>query len=153
MEELKRKRPDRALALKRRKILQEHVIKATLSGVLKDQKVKDEIDSLVIYLSQLQNKATIFINRLLLHCVAENIDLPDLKDQNFYRQCLLVGMEGSTCKFPPLLTQVWNDNFHDFPNPTFKKYCTYAVNYVALKMKTSLINSLWVPFFKRQGYS
>ena len=81
-----------------------------------------------------------------------NIDLPDMTKQNFYRQCLLVGMEGSTCKFPPLMTQVWNNHFFEFPNPTFKSYSTYAVNYVATKLKTNMLNSLWVPFFKRQGY-
>ena len=35
-DELKRKRPDRALALKRQKLLNNHVIKATVSGVSKE---------------------------------------------------------------------------------------------------------------------
>ena len=55
-DDLKRKRPDRALALKRQKLLNNHVIKATLSGVVSNQTLKNEIESLVIYASKLHKK-------------------------------------------------------------------------------------------------
>ena len=33
-----------------------------------------------------------------------------------------------------------------------KRFSSSAVNYVSKTMKTNMLNSLWMPFFKRQGY-
>ena len=118
MESNKRKRPDRTLSLKKRKLLHEHVVKASLNGILNEELVRKEIDDLVIYLSKLHNKGCLVINRLLLHCICNDVELPDLKDQNFYRQCLLVGMEGSTCKFLPIINELWNNVFKKKLFPT-----------------------------------
>ena len=103
-----------------------------------------ELDNLVVYVSKLKNRRSLVLNRLLLHCINNNVALPDLKDQFFYRQCMTVGLEGASTRKPFLaLQEVWSEVFETtFPKIQFEKGSGAAINYASKELKTGVLNSL-----------
>ena len=150
------KRPDRHLAMQRRKLLNERVVKVSLPGILVNNhskvEVRRHIDNLVCYTSKVTNLGSIVLNRMLLHCLNNDVDLPDLNSQTLFRQCMLIGVEDSKCNWLPVIQEVWAESFGSFQKIPHLKYSSTAVEYAAISLKTTLKNSLCVPFHKRQGY-
>ena len=147
-------RDDRVSFIKRRKLLKEHVVKVSLPGILQTntESFREEIDNLVVYISKIKNRGSLVLNRFLLHCFDNNLELPDFTEQNFYRKALLFNEEDITNSSFQTLKDVWVDGFSNFPKIKKLERASLAVNYAAKELKTSVLNSLVVPFFKRQQY-
>ena len=90
------KRPDRVQARKIRKTLDETVVKVSLPGLLVAQDattaaLRAELETLVETISKSTNKASLVLNRFLIHRLSKGENLPDLTKQTFYSHCLNIG--------------------------------------------------------------
>ena len=95
MSDATRKRPDRSDAAKRRKTLDETVVKVSLPGILVAHDGRDafreELERLVENVSKSVNKGSLLLNRFLLKRLEANETLPDLSSLTLYVQCLNIG--------------------------------------------------------------
>ena len=103
----------------------------------------------VLNVSKATNKASLVVNRVLLHCLNNKLPLPDLTDQTFFEHCLKVG-EANLGESYPIVKTVWKKYFSDYPSiPKFpgdsNVYGKAAKTYM-----TNLKNSLTVVFQRRQ---
>ena len=145
----KRKRLDVTERRFSRKSNRELVVKASLSGKLIEKRLLPEIDKWVSTVSKAINKASLLFNRTLMHCLENNIDLPDLSDQTLYLQCVNIGL-GRLNKPNPLLQNVWDTHFSEFPPIEKNKGDTQAYVYASKNYMTVFKNSLLFTFESRQ---
>lgn len=76
-----------------------YVLKKSLPGSLKEPYVMNELNKWVLTVSQAINKGSLLFNRMLLHCLENNIDLPDLKNDTIYNRC--INCDGKTYNINP----------------------------------------------------
>lgn len=103
-----RKRPDVVQRIKNRKGKEERVVKCSLSKKLIENSLMEEIEKWVHVTSKVTNKGSLVFNRLLLHCLNNGLELPDLTDQTLYVQCFNIGV-GKTIKNIDILNDVNSD--------------------------------------------
>ena len=144
-----RKRLDVTERYLSRKSNRELVVKASLSGKLVEKRLLPEIDKWVSTVSKAINKASLLFNRMLLHCLENNIDLPNLSDQTLYVQCVNIGL-GKLVKPNPLLHNVWDTHFSEFPPIEKNKGDLTAYTYASKNYMTVFKNSLLFTFESRQ---
>jgi hypothetical protein len=116
---------------------------------LKDRKGMPELQKWVYTISKVTNKGSLVFNRLLLHCLNNNIPLPDLTDQTLYLQCFNIGV-GKLYKANPLLEQVWNTYFKSLPVIEKCRGDTQAYVYASKQYMTNFKNTLVFAFEGRQ---
>jgi len=143
------KRPDVVQRLKDRKGKRELVVKCSLPGRLIEKQLMPELQKWVSTVSKVTNKGSLVFNRLLLHCLNNNIPLPDLSDQTLYLQCFNIGV-GKLYKANPLLEQVWKAYFKNFPTLEKCRGDTQAYVYASKQYMTNFKNSLVFAFEGRQ---
>jgi hypothetical protein len=146
---IKRKRPDRSEALKSRKSLQETVIKVALSGHLKDIRLYPTIQKWVSIASQTMNRGSLVFNRLLLYCLENQIQLPDLNDQTLYNQCFKVGVRTLKKNTGPI-QHVWDTYFSAFPTHETMTGDGQMYTYTSKAYMTNFRNSIKFTFEVRQ---
>nr|QBK85705.1 MAG: putative transposase DNA-binding domain protein [Marseillevirus LCMAC101] len=147
-----RKRPDVVERIKARKGKQETVIKCCLSNRLIEKSLTNEIQKWVLTTSKVTNKGSLVFNRLLLHCLNNNIELPNLSDQTLYLQCFNIGV-GRINKKIKVLTDVWESYFSGFPEIQKNRGDIQTYVYASKKYMTNFKNSLIYTFKNRQkGY-
>ena len=126
--------------------MKEQVIKCSLKKRLKWGVLEPEIQRLVINVSKATNRGSLIFNRLLLHCLEHNIELPNLNNSNLYLQCFQIGI-GSRGKKIESLQTVYDMYFKDFPeieNIAGHSQCfTYASNKYFTNFKNYLKGTLW----------
>lgn len=144
-----RKRPDVVQLLKDRKGKQERVVKCSLQKALKDKQLMPEIQKWVRTVSKVTNKGSLVFNRLLIHCLQNNVPLPDLQDQTLYLQCFNIGI-GQVRKSIEPLVEVWKKSFSGFPTIEKSRGDTQAYVYASKQYMTNFKNSLIYPFENRQ---
>ena len=93
----------------------EQTIKCNLSGRLlgkpeEKEKILMSILDLVSSVSKMAHKASIVFNRMLLHCLNNDIDLPDLTEKTLYNQCFNIGV-GNPLRIIPQLAETWGKYF------------------------------------------
>jgi len=149
MDDVKKTRPDVKERLQNRKTQKETVIKCSLNKVLKKKELLGEIHERVLEVSKATNRGSLVFNRLLLHCLKNDIQLPDLEDQTFFVQCLNIGL-GRLNKPNPLLKEIWSKYFEGFPVNDRCIGNTQAIVYASKKYMTNFKNFLIYPFERRQ---
>ena len=148
---MNKKRLDVKERLQKRKTQKETVIKCSLNKILKKRELLGEIHERILEVSKATNRGSLVFNRLILHCLKNNIPLPDIEDQTLYFQCFNIGL-GRLNKFNPLLKEVWNENFMNFPISSRCSGNTQAIVYASKKYMTNFKNSLVYPFDRRQKF-
>ena len=155
MSDAKRKRPDRAEAAKRRKALDETVVKVSLPGILTTHDGRDafreEVERLVENVSKSVNKGSLLLNRFLLKRLEAHETIPDLSSLTLYVQCLNIG-SGRLNKPTEGLQTAWDAHFSNFPNIEKLAGNTQALTYAARTFQTNFLNSLVCAFDIRQKY-
>lgn len=145
------KRQDVADRFKNKKGKREKVVKCSLQNRLIEKSLLPEIEKWVLTVSKITNKGSLVFNRLLLHCLNNGIELPNLSDLTLYLQCLNIG-SGVILKRNPPLEEVWNNYFTEYPSIPKIKGDIQAYTYAAKTYQTNFINSLKFTFEKRQKY-
>lgn len=143
------KRPDVVERLKARKGKEERVVKCALSKRLIEKSLIDEIQKWVHITSKVTNKGSLVFNRLLLHCLNNNIDLPDLSNKTLYYQCFNVGIGKARKDIKPV-NEVWEKFFSNFPEIKRNTGDTQAYVYASKQYMTNFKNSLIFTFKNRQ---
>ena len=146
-----RKRPDVVQRLKDRKGKQERVVKCSLQKVLTEKHLMPEIQKWVVTTSKITQKGSLVFNKLLLHCLNRDLNLPDLTDQTLYLQCFNVG-SGRLNKSIPSVKDVWGSYFKDFPKIEKNKGDTQAYVYSSKQYMTNFKTSLVYTFEGRQKH-
>jgi hypothetical protein len=152
-EKVKKKRTDRTEALNNRNDMKETVIKKSLPGTLKVERMYPVISRWVSESSQTMNRGSLVFNRFLLHCLTNGLELPDFNSdssiQTFFIHCFKVGVRTVENIH---ISEVWESHFKNCNFPTHKHwtgdgqmYC-----YVAKAYKTMFDNSLKFTFESRQ---
>ena len=151
----KRKRPDRAVASKLRKLLDETVVKVSLPGLLVSRDgagaFRAELETFVENISKSVNKASILLNRFLISRLSQGASLPDLTNLTFYNHCINIG-SGRCAKPADGLQETWDECFASFPKIEKLDGNMQALVYAAKTFKTNFLNSLWCTFEVRQKY-
>ena len=120
-----------------------------MQSILKEKKLLPEIQNWVYSVSQAFHKGSLVFNVFLLHCLKNDIPLPDLCDRKLYEHCILIG-ESSPPTINDDLKYVWQTYFKNFPrNPQLYR-SHQAYNLAAGTYKTNFLNSLVTPFRGRQ---
>ena len=153
-------RPDRAQALKKRRVEKHSVVKCSLPGLLIGhddalKRFRALVDDMVENVSRRVDKASLLLNRYLIDRLSQNKPLPNLGKDNqaFYAHLLNIGI--GNCRNPADgLEDVWNACFVEkgFPKIDKLEGITNAVLYAARTYRTSFLNSLWCAFDVRQKY-
>ena len=155
MSDATRKRPDRSDAAKRRKTLDETVVKVSLPGILVAHDGRDafreELERLVENVSKSVNKGSLLLNRFLLKRLEANETLPDLSSLTLYVQCLNIG-SGRLNKPTEGLQTAWDAHFSNFPKIEKLAGNAQALTYAARTFQTNFLNSLVCAFDTRQKY-
>ena len=155
MSDAKRKRPDRADRAKRRKYLDETVVKVSLPGILVAHGGRDafreEVERFVENVSKSVNKGSLLLNRFLLKRLEANETLPDLSKESFYFQCCNIG-SGRLNNPTEGLQSAWDAHFSNFPKIDKVAGNTQALKIAGDKLKINFLNSLVCPFDTRQKY-
>lgn len=155
MSDTTRKRPDRSDAAKRRKTLDETVVKVSLPGILVahdgQDAFREELERLVENISKSVNKGSLLLNRFLLKRLEANETLPDLSSLTLYVQCLNIG-SGRLNKPTEGLQTAWDAHFSNFPKIEKLAGNAQALTYAARTFQTNFINSLVSAFDTRQKY-
>ena len=132
-----------------------HVIKCSLAGLLflddGTNAFRAELEKFVENVSKSVNKGSLLLNRFLIRKLSNGGTLPNLKNQTLYFQCLDIG-SGRCYKPIDGLQEVWDECFGNFPNIEKLPGNGQALNYAAKTFQTNFLNSLWCPFYVRQGY-
>lgn len=149
---MKRKRPDRAEALASRRDSRETVVKASLPGRLKDPTFYPVLLKWVDYASKTMHRGSLVFNRMLLHCLEKNLELPDLNQQSLYIHCFKVGLRNNFQVTTGPVLEVWNSYFAGFPVGDPITGDSQMFNYTARNYATMFKNSLQYCFEKRQKY-
>jgi hypothetical protein len=148
------KRPDRAQRLQERKNLENSVIKCSLAGRLSanvrhwtpDARavMVQLLDEQVESLSQMIVRGSMVANEVLLTCLRENVPLPDLSNNNFFRHCV-VGKSNN-----PVVNRVLQTHFANHPEITRVKGDWAAVNIMTNRYAVNAQNSFIHAFLNRQ---
>jgi len=126
-------------------------IKCCLQKYLICKDLAPFLDHLVHTYSQIFRRGSLILNACLLNSIPNIHDIPNLNDQLFYLKCLVTGLE--LCKpkrdFPQLtsLMETYNNYFYHIPRMTGD---SDLLNYLARKLKTSMLNHLKDHFFSKQ---
>jgi hypothetical protein len=146
-----RHREDVRERLLNRKRTNEVVVKCCLSSRILNAEVKEEIQNRVLQTSKIVHRGSLLFNRLLLHCLQTNSELPPLDDQTFFRQCFTMGIElaKTRSKFPPL-QDLYSTAFHSFPRPERCSGDSNTLVYAAKKYMTNFHTMLITTFETRQ---
>jgi len=132
----------------------ESVIKCSLPGRVRDQRLLDSIQDWVLVISHIVNKGSLVFNRMLLHCLDNNIPLPTLNDgpnATLYYRCMNDGKEIKSKEATPQVANTIQTYFKTFPSfPSKPAGSWQAINYAAASYKTNFITSLHTNFQKRQ---
>jgi hypothetical protein len=147
----KRSRKDRSQSFAKKKSMKEVVVKCSLPGTLKDQRIYPIIEKWMLSSSKAMYRGSLVFNRLLLYCLDNKKEIPNLdkdKNQSFYIHCFKVGSRNN--RIDPLVKEVWDSFFASFPvdAPVNGDSQTYA--YIAKNYAVSFMNSLQFCFEKRQ---
>ena len=176
----KPKRPDVAERMKARKSKVETVVKTALLGRLGcelDETTRlclyDEINQWVFSTSKVTHRLSLMFNRLLLHLLSNDLELPEFKDALF-TGLALAGIkcgqqqeeEGESINkkkpskpkqskqtFSTLIEDFQKNEFgkQHFPHISRQRGDCQAITIAALRYKTNFLNSLFVPFYQRQS--
>ena len=117
------------------------VIKCCLNKVLKKKELLGDICDRVLEVSKATNRGSLVFNRLILHCLKNDIHLPNLEDQTLFVQCFNIGL-GRLNKPNPLLKGIWSKYFTNFPVSDRCSGNTQAIVYASKKYMTNFKNSL-----------
>ena len=153
------KRPDLVTKGKQKKGTVEKVIKKSLIGSLKKKQLYDTISKWVSNASKTMNRGSLLFNRFLIHCLSNNLELPDFSlipsedssTQNFFNHCFKTGKTGikkSKSKFE--IQTVWNQYFKSFPSLTTETGDSRTITWIAKNYSTVFNNSLEFNFESRQ---
>ena len=128
----------------------ERVIKCGLQETLINEAIIEDIDNLISVTSKLINKCGLVLDRLILYCFSEDIDLPDFTNDNLYLQCATIG----TTKLKKPITfigKVW-EFFEQagYPLPDRVVGDRNSLAYGCITYKTNFLNSVWTNFHHRQ---
>ena len=144
----KRQRPDRAIALKSRNDFKESVVKVSFQKILREKKIFPYIENIVNIISKCTVKASLVLNRIIIHCFEKKIELPNF-DENFFIHLFAVGV--TTCS-TKIINDVWNSYFKSYPKIEKIEGLHQYFCYAAKKYKTNFFNSLFMTFNRRQFY-
>ena len=130
----------------------EYVVKTSLPGKIKESSIACELDKWVLQVSKITNKGSLVLNRTLIHCLNNNVQLPDLTDQTFYTQCMTVGInKRKFTKVNKALDDTWNLVFDkSFPSIDRIDGDGQAISYASKTYATNFKNSLIYNFDSRQ---
>jgi hypothetical protein len=153
------KRPDLSTKGKQKKGTVERVIKKSLIGTLKKKRLYPVISDWVSNASKTMNRGSLLFNRFLIHCLSNNLELPDFSlepmedttTQNFFNHCFKTGKTGTRkteSKFE--IQAVWSQYFKSFPSPITKTGDSRTVTWIAGNYNTMFNNSLEFNFESRQ---
>ena len=145
----KRKNLSRSKHLKECSTKDETVIKCSLSGVLIEKNLSSEIDKWVINCSKVINRGSLVFNWLLLYCLNNNIELPDLNDQTLYNQCYNIGI-GKPQKIITQIQSFWNKYSSCFPKIDKIDGDIQVYGYATKTYMTNFFNDLIGNFKERQ---
>lgn len=143
------KRPDRLKQLNLNKSTDEKVIKCSLQGILIEKKLYTEIQEWVHTISKVTHKASLLFNRIILHCLNNELPLPNLSDQTFYMHCFNIGV-GRLNKSSLYVKEIWDSCFSRFPKINKCRGDTPAYSYAVKTFMTNFKNSIIYTFDGRQ---
>lgn len=128
----------------------ERVIKCGLQETLVDEAILKDIKDLVNVTSKLINKCGLVLDRLLLYCFLEDIELPDLNNGNLYLQCAIIGTTDLHKPISPI-KEVW-ELFKQAgcPLPDRVVGDRNSIAYGCITYKTNFFNSAKTNFHHRQ---
>ena len=128
----------------------ERVIKCGLQETLVDEAILKDIKDLVNVTSKLINKCGLVLDRLLLYCFLEDIELPDLNNGNLYLQCAIIGTTDLQKPITPI-KEVW-ELFKQagYPLPGRVVGDRNSIAYGCITYKTNFFNSAKTNFHHRQ---
>lgn len=109
-----------------------------------------EIQKRVLAISQGVHKGALVFNRVLLHCLNNNLQFPDLTDPKLYQQCIRIGTGKSSEKLDKTVEMIWNTYFKNFPNIARYTEDSNSIVDAAKKYQTNFKNSLIFAFQGRQ---
>lgn len=150
----KRKRSDLKEAGEQKKGTEERVIKKSLVGSLKYEKLYPVINEWVYEASKNMNRGSLVFNRFLIHNLSNGLDLPnfslkpleDSSTQNFFNHCFKTGLR----KSKPELQTIWDNYFSDFPVHNPRLGDPQTLTWIAKNYSTMFYNSLKFNFESRQ---
>jgi hypothetical protein len=153
------KRPDLVIKGKQKKGTVEKIIKKSLFGTLRKKQLYPIISKWVSNASKTMNRGSLLFNRFLIHCLSNNIELPDFSlnpsedssTQNFFNHCFKTGKTGikkSKSNFD--IQTVWNQYFQSFPPLTTETGDSRTITWIAKNYSTVFNNSLEFNFESRQ---
>ena len=119
----------------------ERVIKCGLQETLIDKAILRDINGLVDVTSKLINKCGLVLDRLILHCFSEGVELPNLTNTNLYIQCAIIGTTRLTKPIAPV-AEVWEFFKRvGYPLPDRVEGDRNAIAYGCITYKTNFLNS------------
>jgi hypothetical protein len=147
---VKKKRTDRTETYKRKKELKEYVVKASLIGHLRTPEIYPILQNWISVASKTMHRGSLVFNRLLLYCLEQQLELPDLNDQSLYIQCFKVGVRNDFRVNTGPILEVWSSYFKNFPITPKMTGDTQMFCYTAKNYSVMFQNSLKFCFEKRQ---
>jgi hypothetical protein len=154
----KGKRPDLKTKGHQKKGTLEKVIKKSLIGALKKKQLYPVITQWVSNASKTMNRASLLFNRFLIHCLSNDLELPDFSldpmknttTQNFFNHCIKIGNFKANTTFE--IQAVWDQYFQSlsFPVHTPKIGEPCSNTWIAKNYSTMFYNSLECNFESRQ---
>lgn len=129
--------------------LRETVVKCKLTKRLRDHRLLENIEKLVMYVSRVKHRGSLFFNMLLIHCCENDLPFPNLDSDTTYFQTFMVGI--GKARKPDVTMQSFYQSVQDkLPLIEMMSYATQAVTYASNEYHTNFINSVWMNYQQRQ---
>lgn len=154
----KAKRPDVAKRLKERKGLETYTIKNGWASLKPHPIVQIGLNHLLPVVHQASIEGALLAQTIILRCLRENIQLPELNQLFFYRCLVQVtrNNERETCPTPSTKDTCIEEGFKEYkcmrspdvPWP-LKNYCPQALNYAGKDYLTACKNHIVLNFYGR----
>jgi len=151
-------RPDVAKRLKERKGLETYTIKNGWASLKPHPIVQIGLKHLLPVVHQASIEGALLAQTIILRCLRENIQLPELNQIFFYRCLVQVtrNNEAETCPTPFTKDTCIEEGFKEYkslrspgvPWP-LKNYCTQALNYAGKEYLTACKNHIVLNFYGR----
>jgi hypothetical protein len=114
--------------------------KSCLKNKLKYPEFQEILDDYVIKVSKITHRGSLIVNRLLLHCLENNLEFPKF-NSTFFTQCFTIGI-ADLRKPNELIQEVFDLYFQKFPLPARITADRQIITYQANKYMTNFKNHL-----------
>lgn len=157
---VKASRPDVRQRLLDSKKKVNQVVKASLPGRLAptlppivQASIRDEVDAWVLSSSKIIHRMSLICNRLLIHCLDNQLPLPEF-EQAFFTGMAFAGMKvtnkSSSLGFSEFINTFVETEFEAFPSIQRQRGDCQAITILAKRYMTNFKNACIYPFFDRQ---